>query len=106
MARQLAARAAFIEEVKPMHTEERVAKLESDVEHIRSDISDIKRDLREQRVESATRARELRAEIAALTLAFEKFKGSHRVLLAIIIVLQLVATGGVAGAFARAFNLL
>ncbi|HEU4626655.1 MAG TPA: hypothetical protein VFS52_17975 [Steroidobacteraceae bacterium] len=94
------------------------------MEHIRSDVSEIKQELRDQRVEIATQGKELRAEItgvraemaalgkelraeiAALAMAFEKFKGSQRVLLAIIIVLQLVATGGVAGAVARAFNLL
>ena len=122
-----------------MHTDERLAKLESDVAHIRADISDIKQDQREQRAdlvtlgkelrnemtalgkelrdkmatqgkelrsEIATQGKELRGEIAAIALAFEKFKGSQKVLMAILIVLQLISAGGVVGAAARALHLL
>lgn len=86
--------------VEPMNTEERVAKLEVKVEHIQSDLSDVKADVRELRGDVKT----LTSDLHTFKLGFERFKGQVWVAFAVMIVLQVLALGGVPAAIARAIK--
>jgi chromosome segregation ATPase len=113
MRSQRVAQAVQSEEVKEMNMEERVGKLEVKVDHIQSDVTEVKTDVRELRSEVHTQGKELRAEMNALRddmntlkVGFEKLRGQLWVALAVMLVMQLLTTGGVPAAIARAFKFL
>jgi peptidoglycan hydrolase CwlO-like protein len=113
MRSQRVAQAIQSEEVDEMNMEERVGKLEVKVDHIQSDVTELKTDVRELRgdvktvrAEVHTLGTELRAEIHAFKVGLEKRMGQIWVALAVLIVLQLLAMGGVPAAIARAFKFL
>ncbi len=88
-----------------MNLEERVGKLEVKVDHLQSDVTELKTDVRELRTEVHTQGKELRADINAIKIGLEKFKGQLWVALAVLFVMQLLTMGGVPAAIARAFKI-
>jgi peptidoglycan hydrolase CwlO-like protein len=102
MGRTEAARPIYSEEIEEVHMDERiVGKLQSDVEHIRSDISRIDGDIREIRGDiksmkdaiSELRA-ELKSESYALTLSMDRMRASQRLGFIVFGLIQLVIASG------------
>jgi hypothetical protein len=69
------------------------ARLEVKVDHIQSDLTEVKTDVRE-----------LRGDVNAIKVGLEKFKGQLWVAMAVLIVMQLLTIGGVPAAITRAFK--
>jgi peptidoglycan hydrolase CwlO-like protein len=93
MRSQRVAQAIHSEEVEEMNMEERVGKLEVKVDHLQSDLTEVKADVRE-----------LRSDVNVVKIGIEKLRGQVWVALAVILVMQVLTTGGVPAAITRAFK--
>jgi len=82
------------EEVDEMNADERLAKLEVKVDHLQSDVTEVKTD-----------TRQLREAVHSLQLGLEKFKWRLWAALAVLFVMQVLTMGGAPAAIARAFRL-
>jgi len=104
MRSQRVAHEKYSDEVDEMNTEERLGKLEAKVDHVQSDVTEVKTDVRELREAMHAQGKELRGEMHAIIVGLEKFKAQIWVALAILFVLHVLTIGGVPAAIARAFK--
>ena len=99
-----------------MNPEERLAKLEAKVDHIQSDVTEVKADQRQLRDAMQAQGKELReainaqgaslrAEMHALVLSLERFKWRFWAALVVLVVFQLLMQGGAPAAIVRALRL-